>query len=260
MTLLKEQLLDNFARKYQKAGIAALVYDHRGYGDSDGLPRSETNIWKQIEDSHDAVTFASSLAPAVDPSRVALWGIGHSGGMSIVAAALDPRVKAAVIVMPFTSGTNDAQFFPMDKVRADRATQKAEYIPIWPATIEQAQEKLPTTLLSGLDAWDFIVAARQKSIERGRPMPNELSLQSFYHISRINPRQYIHLIAPRPLLYIAAKVDKLTGPLGMHKEVFALAGEPKEFVELNNHHLATYFGQTFEENAGKQVDFLKKYL
>ena len=91
-------------------------------------------------------------------------------------------------------------------------------------------------------------------------MPNELSLQSFYHIARVDPRNFIRLIAPRPLLYIAAELDKLTGPVALHKEVFGLAGEPKEFVELRNHHLATYFGETFKENVGRQIEFLKTWL
>ena len=178
----------------------------------------------------------------------------------MIAAALDPRVKASVIVMPWTSGSADSKFFPMERVWANRAAQRTEHIKIWPDTIEQAQKKTATTLLSGIDAWDFIKAAREKKKERGGEMPNELSLQSFYHIARVDPRNYIRLIAPRPLLYIAAEVDKLTGPVALHKEVFGLAGEPKEFVELRNHHLATYFGETFKENVGRQIEFLKTRL
>jgi uncharacterized protein len=181
--------------------------------------------------------------------------------MSMVAAALDPRIAAAIIVMPFTSGANDVQFFPMDKVWANRAAQKTEYIPIWPSTLEQAEDKLATTLLSGHDAWDFIAKARDVTLkQRNEPMPNQLSLQSFYHISRIDPKEYISRISPRPLLYIAAEVDKLTGPIAMHKAIFETAKEPKEFVELKNHHLATYFGDTFKVNVAKQVDFMKRHV
>lgn len=95
---------------------------------------------------------------------------------------------------------------------------------------------------------------------RREPMPNQLLPQSFYHISRIDPLKYIHLIAPRPLLYIAAEVDKLTGPLGMHQEIFEMPGEPKVVLVLENHHLATYSGETFKVNVGKQVDFLREWL
>ena len=116
--------------EYQKARIAALVYDNRGYGDSDGTPRSETNIMKQVEDLHDAVTYAQILSPAIDPNRTGVWGIGHSGGMSMIAAALDPRVKAAVIVMPWTSGSADSKFFPMERVWANRTAQRTEHVKI----------------------------------------------------------------------------------------------------------------------------------
>lgn len=76
------------------------MYDHRGYGESEGSPRNETNIMQQVEDNHDAVSFAQSLAPTIDPKKIAIWGIGHGGGMSIIAAALDPRIAAALIIMP----------------------------------------------------------------------------------------------------------------------------------------------------------------
>jgi hypothetical protein len=54
--------------------------------------------------------------------------------------------------------------------------------------------------------------------------------------------------------------DALTGPLKSHKKVFERAGQPKEFAILKNHHLANYFGESFEENVGLQIDFLRKHL
>jgi hypothetical protein len=85
-------------------------------------------------------------------------------------------------------------------------------------------------------------------------------LQSFYHISNVEPSQYVHKISPRALLYLAAVEDALTGPLEHHKKVFEKAGQPKEFVVLRNHHISNYFGESFEENVGLQIDFLKRHL
>src|ERR1700744_2047173 len=50
LTLLKEHYIDDTARRFQAAGISALVYDHRGFGSSEGLPRHEVNPLQQAED------------------------------------------------------------------------------------------------------------------------------------------------------------------------------------------------------------------
>jgi uncharacterized protein len=39
LSLLKEHYIEDTARRFQEAGISALVYDHRGYGSSGGHPR-----------------------------------------------------------------------------------------------------------------------------------------------------------------------------------------------------------------------------
>ena len=87
-----------------------------------------------------------------------------------------------------------------------------------------------------------------------------ISLQSFYHISNIEPRDYITKISPRPLLYLAADVDPLTGPIENHKLIFDKAGEPKEFATLYPDHIATYFGEAFEKSVARQIEFLNKTL
>lgn len=59
---------------------------------------------------------------------------------------------------------------------------------------------------------------------------NKLSLQSFYHISNVEPSQYVHKISPRALLYLAAVEDALTGPLENHKKVLEKLGSSKNLL------------------------------
>ena len=54
-----------YARVFAKAGLAALIFDHRNFGLSDGLPRQEINPWIQCRGYRDAVTFGLDL-PSVD--------------------------------------------------------------------------------------------------------------------------------------------------------------------------------------------------
>ena len=56
---VKEMYLDRFAEAFAKAGFAALVFDNRNFGASDGQPRQEIDPWRQIRDYRDAITFCS---------------------------------------------------------------------------------------------------------------------------------------------------------------------------------------------------------
>lgn len=57
----------------KKAGFAALVFDHRYWKASDGLPRHHTSHYEQTQDTHDIIYYASRR-PGVDPTRIALCG------------------------------------------------------------------------------------------------------------------------------------------------------------------------------------------
>ena len=99
----REGRLGAFAERFAAAGIAALVFDYRSFGDSEGEPRQMLSISGQHEDWRAAVGFARSL-PGVDPRRVALWGTSFSGGHVVVIAAEDPAVAAVVAQAPFAHG------------------------------------------------------------------------------------------------------------------------------------------------------------
>lgn len=104
---LKEFDLDAFAEYFvSKLPIAALVYDNRGFGDSDqkdGEPRLEIVPSLQISDYSDAITYVSQR-PEVDADRIAIWGSSYSGGHVLYVGAVDRRVKAVLSQVPLVSG------------------------------------------------------------------------------------------------------------------------------------------------------------
>jgi cephalosporin-C deacetylase-like acetyl esterase len=96
---LKEMDLDAFANYFiSKLSMTCLVYDNRGFGDSDhkeGQPRQEIVPSLQRSDISDAITYAQSL-PEVEPTRIGIWGSSYSGGHVLFVGAVDRRVKAVV--------------------------------------------------------------------------------------------------------------------------------------------------------------------
>src|SRR3954469_3870947 len=94
LTGTRRDRLGAFAERFADAGVAALVFDHRGFGDSTGEP-DYVDPALQLEDWRAAIAFARSL-PGVDAGRIATFGSSLGGGNALAAAAEDPAIAAAI--------------------------------------------------------------------------------------------------------------------------------------------------------------------
>ncbi|MFB4316119.1 alpha/beta hydrolase [Actinomadura sp. 21ATH] len=88
------------AEGFAAAGFAALVFDYRNFGESEGEPRQLADIDGQLEDLRAAVAYARGRAE-IDPDGILLWGNSLGGAHAINAGADDPRVAAVVAQIPF---------------------------------------------------------------------------------------------------------------------------------------------------------------
>ena len=70
---VKEMYLDRFAEVFEAAGLAAIVFDNRNFGASDGEPRQEIDPWRQILDVGIAWQFGNFPILRID--RVNLSGV-----------------------------------------------------------------------------------------------------------------------------------------------------------------------------------------
>src|SRR3989454_874257 len=108
LSAVKEMYLDAFAEVFAAAGLAALVFDNRNFGASDGEPRYEIDPWAQIRDYRHAITHMQNL-PGIDRDRIGVWGSSYSGAHVIVLGAIDKRIKAVVSQVPLISGSENAR-------------------------------------------------------------------------------------------------------------------------------------------------------
>jgi uncharacterized protein len=99
----RELVMPYYAHAFAERGLAALVFDYRNLGVSDGEPRQHLDPWMQIRDYQNAVSFLTTR-DEVDAARIGAWGISYSGGHVIVLAATDPRVKVVVSQIPVVDG------------------------------------------------------------------------------------------------------------------------------------------------------------
>jgi dienelactone hydrolase len=105
---LYEMRFDAYARRFARAGYAALTFDYRYFGRSDGRPRHLLQRDEQQRDIEAAIAFGKTLE-GVDASRVVLWGTSLAGGHVIDVASRRSDLSAAIVQCPFTDGLASAR-------------------------------------------------------------------------------------------------------------------------------------------------------
>ncbi len=140
---LKDHLADRYAVPFAQAGFACLVFDYRGWGNSDGrlVPASDepmltqagertvtVRVVREVVDPLDQIAdIRAALAwllweQGVDPARVGLWGSSYGGGHVVSVAGTDDRVKAVVAQIGGYGHPSDAWFTDLARQRmADKA-------------------------------------------------------------------------------------------------------------------------------------------
>jgi pimeloyl-ACP methyl ester carboxylesterase len=86
-----------FAERFAKDGLAALIFDKRGSGESEGS-WTEESLDDLADDALAAVAFLKSQ-PEINPQRVGVWGISQAGWVIPHAAARAPDAFAFAIVI-----------------------------------------------------------------------------------------------------------------------------------------------------------------
>ncbi|WP_336810114.1 alpha/beta hydrolase [Bosea sp. MMO-172] len=257
---VKEMYLDKFAEKFAETGLAAVVFDNRNFGASDGDRRQHINPWQQVSDYRDAITYAEAL-PETDASRIGIWGSSYSGGHVLVVSALDRRVKAVVSQVPLASGYANARKL----IRADfigptqrlfeqdrRNRMKGEKPAMIPVVDENpmAPSALPTA-----DSWKWFTETHKL---RAPSWKNEVTLQSVEMFIEYEPASYISFISPTPLLMIVALGDHLT----IAEEAVAAyerARHPKKLVTLKGGHFDAYVAD-FDNASTAATGWFKEHL
>lgn len=257
---VKEMGLDEYAEVFAAAGLAALVYDHRNLGASDGEPRSEIDPTAQMRDYRHAVTYAASR-PEIDAERIGLWGTSYSGGLVVIAAAIDRRVRCVVSQVPYLSGyetmrqvkplEDHAAFYRMlDRERRALAEGKP---PSTVAICSDDPTKPPTA--PGRRTYRYF----HDYVERkNAPWKNEVTIRSLDLRLEYEALPFVPRVSPTPLLMIVASDDDVT-PTDLALRAYARALEPKKLVLLRGDHYHPYLGG-FAESSTAARDWLVAHL
>lgn len=235
MGAVKEQSSMLYAQKLAEQGFVTLAIDLPFWGESEGRPRNLVAPELYTEAFSAAVDYLGTT-DFIDRDRIGVLGICGSGGFSISAAKVDPRLKAIATVSMYgmgavtRNGLNHSVTLERRKAMLAKAAEQryTEYTTGQEIFLSYLPEKLtaqtdPVTR----EFWDFYRTPRGISIPEGRTLEQTQNRMLSSEVRFVNfyPFNDIETISPRPLLFI-------TGDQAHSKEfsedAYARAGEPKE--------------------------------
>ncbi|HEX6687702.1 MAG TPA: alpha/beta fold hydrolase [Solirubrobacterales bacterium] len=239
--------LGPFAERFAAAGIAALLFDHRGFGDSGGEP-DLFHPRRQLDDWRAAIELARSL-PGTDPERVATFGSSMGGGNALAAAADDRRVAAAVSQVPFIDILRQAHRSPPTvSARALLAAARGRHLP----AVGQPDEAALINAPGGEAGWRHVVAIGEDSRWRNRVSSRWL-LGRPYRPARHAAKLHC------PWLVCVGEADRVARP---GPAIAAARRAP--FGELRTYpgvdHFDIYDGPEHEAVVADEIAFLRRHL
>ena len=253
---IREMRLEAYAERFCAEGYAALVFDYRHFGASDGQPRQLLDIRRQLEDWAAALDFVRGRSD-LDGQRLVLWGTSFSGGHVLATAANDQNITAVISQCPFTNGFASA--LAMD-IRTsltvgglgflDRIGSRLGRPPI---LVNTAGPPGSAALMTAPDAEPGYLAL----VPAGTGFVNLVAARAALDIPRYFPGRRTPRISC-PVLFCVCEQDSVAPA----KATLRHAGKTpqKEIKTYPEGHFDIYVGEAFQRVIADQIDFLKRHL
>ncbi len=251
----KEARLDAFAERFAAAGIAAVVFDYRHFGESTGAPRQLIDIDRQHEDWLAALAFARGLE-GVDQDRIAVWGSSLSGGHVIWVGANDGPIAAVVSQVPHTCGP--ATLREAGLVRLARMTLAGlrDGIGSLFGRVHRMPIVGPPATLAAMTS-DDAATAYPGMYPEGFESDNSTPARILLRFGSYSPgRQAARVRCP--ILVIVGERDTITPPAPARKAAESAPGG--ELLSFDGRHFDIYRGPDFDWAVGQEVSFLTRVL
>lgn len=252
----------DYAKAIAEIGVAALLFDYRGFGRSDGEPRQEINPWDQVRDYRAAVGFLRSLEQ-VDQDRVGVWGVSTSTAIAGVAAAIDPSIAAVVLQVPSVGDglsppdPDGTVFNAIRDTVLNADLSSLERTVVGPLSVVSADQLNSPSFVHTLTAFRWFIENGERF---GTGWSNKATFVRMATPAPFDVQACIpHISAP--ILMVVAYEDE-ENDADLSRAVFATASEPKELLNVDGGHFGVLYPDTaeYQLSATTQQRFLQEHL
>lgn len=235
------------------AGFGVLVFDYRGFGDSEG-DRGILSPRQQLQDLINAVTYLTTRDDVNADAIGVLGSGGTGGGNAVMLAANDPRVRAAVSQLPVADGRDwlhrmrqEHEWLTflqsLEDDRRQRVVEgKGRLVHPREEIMVPTPERRATTIKADVDT----------------KIPTAISLSSAEEILGYRPLDAARVL-DTPLMVIGVEGDATT-PTDHAVALYEAARGPKELVmQRHTTHYAAY-DKYWETVTPRIVGWFEQYL
>jgi fermentation-respiration switch protein FrsA (DUF1100 family) len=254
--------LPPFATAFAEQGYAAVVFDYLHWGQSDGEPRGDLVVSRELQDFKDVITWVRSQPETFDGQRIVAWGSSF-GGMHVTALmAQDHSLRAGIAQCPCVDGTASALMLPFFyslrlgmKAMADMIRGLIGAEPIYVNLTGDDAPGAPLSLMRGPEALNGFKNLQPVD---GTILSNTITARSVLHILTNRPVRYIHK-STKPFLIVLPTWDHQASLAAAERAVReAPLGEA---LRVEGGHFDLYpNAPAYEKNLEGQLQFLKRVL
>ena len=254
--------LSEYATEFQKNGFNVFLYDHVGFGRSDGKERQIINPWVQGRGIADAVNYLKS-EHHLHNGKIILWGDSFAGMLVLVVSAL---IKDLAGVVSFTAscGLNVLDFDDPEKSLTTlrsifyegKFDQLEDLLREGPMPVVSSDQEANPSLLVPIQAFRWFIDQGGQWNSGWENTVTRVIPKTEVPFSPLVTAPFIQV----PVLMMIGKEDEMPQiSRDVQLEVFKRLKNKKQFYEIDGGHFGAIYPHTplFYEAISVQSAFIK---
>jgi uncharacterized protein len=254
----KDMVLEEYALHFAENGIAAIAFDYRYFGASDGQPRHFFNGVRRQEDIKAAVEFARNHQN-INPDQIILWGTSAGAAYGITIAAEDQKIAGVIAQCPSLDHKKDDKiifrregllFFLKLFMHAQRDKGRSRF-GLSPHLIPIVGKPGSFAFMTAPGAFEGYAELAKKS----KLFVNGICARSLLMLQGKNPIHTAQQVNC-PVLLQVCEYDNTVDP-DSHTQVAHILGDKATLIKYPIGHFDIYHGDNFNKAVNAQVEFIK---